>query len=593
MAFEWGNIDKLAAEAGEGRIVTPADAAQMKAAERTFGPDPIHPAVEGMGFWDLFGSGMGKSASDSILGVRMLASKLGKSEDETNALIREYIQKKKMDAPLMSTGAGKAGAVVGDIATSFLPTTRAWSTPARAAATGAALGAIHPNEDPSTYSNALQAVTGGVIGGGVTYVGNKIANSIAGQYGRHADAMELDKAARELYGIDLRPSDLPDGHPLWNMVDKLAPRVPFVGQMYGTSIKEQADQIGKVLNKEIKGPTGRTEIQNFFQDRIKTHARGLLDRNAKNWENVYALAEGSVQGVPRARNLNLRDFSAAVDEYLKKYTSAALADIEDKTLVAKLKRIGAMHGSGQNVMTNFRNSKELMSAIGALQRAKGSEFTKTGRPSQDQVNMINKMYGALKGDIDRWGTNPHNAAAYDAYKSAVDFTKHEVVPFFDVNDSRVIPMIVDKKFDYRPEEMYMKLLDPNAKTELNRISQRLPYEDSVLLDIMRNANPAMKELAGRDSFSGPLNGLAVPLLVPHALADPAGMAGAAATLGGVERGLGMLEKSRPLKRLLMAAPTMAPETYSGLSALLPPAAAMGKGAATQGGLDVFDRSLIE
>lgn len=553
MPYDWSILDS---DVEEG---SPPQVAKYLTEKEKLAPPPEPSPTSGMNPAELAAAGAGANAEDKLLGLRQLKAKFFGSPEEVEALRQEYEAKRKLDAPLKETTAGKVGELAGEVAISALPGTKAWSTPARAAATSAALSGIEPNADRSALPNALSAVAGGILGGATAKVLNKTANAAAGDYGPNAEAIKLDKNARELYGVNLRPSDLPGTSPFWKYIDRLAPRLPFVGGLYGSSIEKQADEIAKIMNGTVTGPTGRAEQRNLLIEQVKDHAQGLLKQNEDKWNQVYSIAAGTV-GTPKARRLNLREFAKSLSTYVDKYGNNSLNSIEDKQLASGLRRVIAAYNSNTPAMTNFENVRRLQKAMGSLGRAMGSEFNKTGRPSVDRVRDTNQLYAAIKQDIDRWGTNPINKPAYTAYKEATDFTKNEVVPFFDVNESAVTPRIVEGKFNHRPEEMYGKLLDPKNRTELDRISERLPKGTSTLLDIARNAKSSMKQLSGREETNFPFSTLAVPAVAMGAVANPnAALLGLLGS-GMAEKGFGALERSQPFKRLLFASPEVTPQS---------------------------------
>lgn len=592
MPFDWSTMDEEVASA------RPAESAKYLAEKRTL-ESPAAPAVtDDMSATDRFMAGMGASAENQLLGMKQLKAKVAGSPEEVQALADQYHEKRAIDKPLLETTAGRLGSATGDIALGLLPGTRAWKTPKAATATGAAFGLTQPNEDRSLLPNALEAVAGGVLSGGFAKLANKATNAAIGDFGNNAEAIKLDRNAREMYGVNLRPSDLPGTSPFWKYIDRLAPRIPFVGGLYGSSIEKQADEIAKIIKGEVVGPTGRIEQKNLLIEQVKEHANNLLKQNEDKWKNVYTIASGTA-GTPKARRLNLREFSGALDEYLQKYGPAVFDNIEDKQLAAKLHRVAALRRSGGAVMTNFQNVRELQKAMGSLSRAMGSEFNKAGRPSLTKVRDTNKLYATIKADIDRWGTNPHNKPAYEAYRDATDFTKNEVVPFFDVNESTVAPRIVEGKFDNRPEELYGKLIDPKNRTELDRISERLPPASGTLMDIARNAKSSMKQLAGREETAFPFSTLAVPAMAVGAAFNPKTAAVGMLSAGLAEKGFGALERSQPFKKFLFASPNLSPETIlragrGPLTAQAAPRVTGGLNALlNETATDAIDRSLFE
>lgn len=134
---------------------------------------PIDP-TEGMSGFEKFAAGTGKAFADIGRGVRQyLPTSLGGLTNEQIAEARQ------LDAPLMRTGAGMAGNIVGNVAlaapTAFVP--GAASIPG-AAVIGSAYGALQPGEDAG--ERVKNTLIGGVAGGAVPALirGGQVAKSL-------------------------------------------------------------------------------------------------------------------------------------------------------------------------------------------------------------------------------------------------------------------------------------------------------------------------------------------------------------------------------------------------------------------------------
>lgn len=120
--------------------------------------------TQGMSGTDKFLSGAGKAFYDIGRGVKQLTGNMSREEVDAT---------KAMDAPLMNTGAGVAGNILGNAAiiapTAFIPGA---NTYAGAAAIGALSGAIQPvgTQDSRTLNTAL--------GGGSGVAGQAIGNTV-------------------------------------------------------------------------------------------------------------------------------------------------------------------------------------------------------------------------------------------------------------------------------------------------------------------------------------------------------------------------------------------------------------------------------
>lgn len=135
-------------------------------------PQKIDP-TEGMSGVDKFAAGVGKSANDMWLGLRSLGAQVGDAilpgpGGRTQAVAADIAESRRLDAPLMDTGAGMAGNVAGQIGMALAPGGAAaglgkLATTAGAARAGAALtSAGSAMMAPTTVRGA--AALGGAFG---------------------------------------------------------------------------------------------------------------------------------------------------------------------------------------------------------------------------------------------------------------------------------------------------------------------------------------------------------------------------------------------------------------------------------------------
>lgn len=171
------------------RRLAELEAKQAKSAKTQVDNDPITKGAKGfaadMGFGEKFAAGAGKAVSDIGLGIRQLTG---------NAPQSEVDERKRLDAPLMDTGAGMAGNVAGNVAMAVAPGLGvagtgtalgakgvqavgryALTAPATVAgaATQGALGAAQSFVQPvaTGESRAANTMLGGAAGGAVPVAG--------------------------------------------------------------------------------------------------------------------------------------------------------------------------------------------------------------------------------------------------------------------------------------------------------------------------------------------------------------------------------------------------------------------------------------
>lgn len=270
-------------------------------------PDP----TDGMSALQKIGAGAGKSVVDTYRGAKQFATQglLGQaaagsavarkaglnqladlvdtgagrnllaSLTEQQAAIDES---KRLDAPLMNTGAGVAGNVLGNLATLALPVgelgvaTRGLGLLGRAAVsvpTGAAIGAAQPvASDESRLQNA-------VIGGALGPVG-EVAGAAVGALGRRAAAsvdpirQRAIEFARE-QNIPLHLSQVSESLPAKTMAS-VAQYLPFSGA------GKAANQQQSAFNRAVARTFG-ADADQLSDEVMRQSRRGLSQR----FEDIY------------------------------------------------------------------------------------------------------------------------------------------------------------------------------------------------------------------------------------------------------------------------------------------------------------------
>lgn len=139
--------------------------------------------TSGMGFGEKFNAGMGKAFSDIGRGAAQMVG-MGPSAADVK-------ETRKLDAPLMNTGAGIGGNVSGYIA-ALAPLSRipGANTVGGAAATGALTGALQPTETQGERVGNM--ALGGALAGGVQALTGPIAQKLGERAaGKQADLARL------------------------------------------------------------------------------------------------------------------------------------------------------------------------------------------------------------------------------------------------------------------------------------------------------------------------------------------------------------------------------------------------------------------
>jgi len=145
-------------------------------------------------------AGYYKGARDLAMGTAQLASPVMGNTDEMRARVGEQ---RRLDAPLMKTGAGKAGELAFNVA-SVVPTLAipGVNTVRGAAALGGAFGLLQPSE--SGKETAINTGVGTALGGAGQAVANKLVSATAPVVRNASDAI-LAKAQQ--LGFVVSPSE--------------------------------------------------------------------------------------------------------------------------------------------------------------------------------------------------------------------------------------------------------------------------------------------------------------------------------------------------------------------------------------------------
>jgi hypothetical protein len=186
--------------------------------------------ADGMNGADRFLAGMGKSFVDTGHGVRQLATEAAGlvSDDAAQAakqLRKDETIRARQDAPLMDTGAGKAGAITGTLAQIVAPggLARGAGVVGRAlmpttlignAAQGTALGAIQPvGENESRTGNALTSGLLGGLGHGIVSLPTWLVGKAAGLSPAISQGMQEAQVAKVIRDFAAEPQRLANVQP--------------------------------------------------------------------------------------------------------------------------------------------------------------------------------------------------------------------------------------------------------------------------------------------------------------------------------------------------------------------------------------------
>lgn len=251
------------------RIEGPAGASEadlVAAAKQHVAPKGLDPTAD-MSTFDRGAAGVGAGLTDLWLGAKQ---RLGYASEQ------DVLDKRKMDAALQNTTAGKIGNFAGQalpaLATLPIP---GLNTIAGAAATGAVMGAAQPTAgDESPAANVLLSGAGGALGqAGANLIGRAIApvrNSL------NAEQQRLVQALRDS-GVQLDMAQLTGSKPL-GIINSVLDKLPFTSGSEAAKRATQSQQFTRgVMSKA--GETTNTASPEAMQEAFK--------RLGGNFDSIY------------------------------------------------------------------------------------------------------------------------------------------------------------------------------------------------------------------------------------------------------------------------------------------------------------------
>ncbi len=409
---------------------------------------PTFDPTEGMSGLDRAMAGVGKAVADTGRGLRQLASYVGIGDP--NAVQREIDEAKRLDAPLMNTGAGVAGNIGGQIATTLLPGgalaragKAAAALPGLARAGQAIEGAGQALTLPKTAGQAGMA--GGVFGGmqPVSSDDSRLGNMAFGAAGG-----ALGNALPRAVGRALNPQISDDVRTLM-----AAGVTPTPGQIMGGATQRIEDGLTSlpILGDAIKGARNRALGQ--FNQAAYNRALGPLGQKVPEGVIGNEAVEHVSETLSKAYDDLLPKLNVQVDgqfgQDLGQLRQAAqnLPDNYRDRYGALLQRLVLNKFDDAGAMTG-KTMKQVESQLGSFAR----QYAKSGDPEQrmfgqtlqqtqaalrDLAHRSNPEYAEILGDINQGWANLvriNHAAASTGAPNGV-FTAAQLRSAAKANDS--------------------------------------------------------------------------------------------------------------------------------------------------------------
>jgi len=230
--------------AGEPR----AHAKDVPSAADNFDP------TAGMSGIEKFVAGNTQQLTDAVLGAKQFGNKItGGLFGDKDALAAEAAAKAKIDAPLLNTGGGKAGAFAGRMALEapamFAGGPMKLAAGAlRSAGVGAAGGVVDPRED---YNPLTQGAVGAGIGALGEGAGRLIGKVISPAIGAGKDLVGRQVQRLKDEGMPLLLKNVTDSSAVKGLTDALQ-KMPWLGK--GIDATEAAQK--RLLTRKVTGAAG-------------------------------------------------------------------------------------------------------------------------------------------------------------------------------------------------------------------------------------------------------------------------------------------------------------------------------------------------
>jgi hypothetical protein len=379
-----------------------APAAKVLAAEITrlrSGPKPtMEPLTadptEGMSGVDKFRAGMGKAMTDLARGAGQLVGAVSRDD---------VAESRKLDAPLMNTGAGVAGNLAGNVAmiapTAMIPGA---NTVAGAGAVGAVTGLLQPST--STGETVANVALGGAGGAAGQAVANKVPGMLQGRVnaskaaqGANAQKFAAAQAAAK-EGYVIPPADLEPGM-LSEAVSGLSGKIKTAqvasqrNQVVTDKLARQAlglkagDQLDETVLRGIRNQAATQGYAPLRQAGTVTADKPFFDALDK----IASTQQGAARSFPGLGESGVADMVAKL-----KQQSFDAGDAVDATRVLREAADKAYRQGDKGV---GKASKEAADAIeGMLER----HLTAAGNPDalksfREARTLIAKTYSVQKG----------------------------------------------------------------------------------------------------------------------------------------------------------------------------------------------------
>lgn len=405
----------------------------------------------GMGERALVGAGRGLTLAGR--GLKQLgleaATALGFDAQGSLASLadRETEEKRIFDAGAGQTGAGMAGAIVGEalpyLAVPGGAVGRGLSLAQKAlagAGLGAAVGAAqYVDPDETRLGNIAQGAALGGMASGVLDVaakgGAKVGNAIAGRLTPVADEVT---ALGQKFDVPVYAPDVA-GSPIMNKVATLAEDIPLVGM--AKPRLRQADAAGEAAGALIGRLAPQVDdVGRALQSSLTRRTETLQKLAGRRYDRV-AQAADPLGAVPLS---NLRATAQRLADEAKK-------DIDpNATLISRLERIAQAPDAPA-----FTQARQFRSTLGdSIRQLESGMDLKAARPLQ-------AIKGALEQDMNQFAANAGGDVA-KKWRAADQFFREKVIP---QRESDLVKAMRNRN----PDEVFRQFVKAGAQDRAQRL----------------------------------------------------------------------------------------------------------------------------
>lgn len=417
--------------------------------------------------------GLGRGLDSAWQGVKQLGLEAGGALgfDTKQALADQAAQeadnKRIFDAGVGNTGAGMAGAVIGEslpyLAVPLGAAGGATSLVGRAlvgAGMGGLAGAtqyVDPNE--SRAGNALQgAALGGLTAGALDVAvkgGARLANAVAGRMTPRAEEVA---ALGKQFDVPVFAPDVA-GSPVMSKIATIAEDVPLVG-MAKPRLQQSA-----AAGQAAQSLTGRLAPQ---IDDVGREIQGSLTRRTEALQKAAGVRYDRVaKAADPLGPVPLTNFKATAQKLL----DDAKQDIDPNAgLIARLENL-----ANANTAPNFSKARQYRSGIGdEIRKLETSMDLKSARPLQ-------QLKGALEQDMNQFADNAGGEVSA-RWKSADRFFREQVVPQRESDIARAMR-------NKNPDEVFKQFIRSSGQDRAQRLYNALDTKgrDAVKSGILQQA----------------------------------------------------------------------------------------------------------